>query len=307
MAANMWQEALRRTRRGPLSRLAGLFGESGPDAEFWSQLEASLIQADVGARTVESLIETLKERTEVAGWTATQALQAGLTPMLRSSLLEPDPELRTPKPHVVLLVGVNGSGKTTTAARLAHRWKNEGASVLLAAADTFRAAATEQLGIWAERLGIPIVSGADGSDPGAVLYSACQKAAADDIDVVIADSSGRMHTSHNLMAELAKLVRVAGKVIDEAPHEVLLVLDATSGQNALAQAESFLEAVPVTGVVLAKLDSSAHGGIAFAVAEQLDLPVQYVGLGETLDDFALFDPDRFVQGLLDTDDDPHDL
>jgi fused signal recognition particle receptor len=301
---NLWHEALRRTRRGPLSQLAGLFGEGGPGPDFWSQLEAGLIQADVGVRTASSLIETLRERTAVAGWTTSQALQAGLIPMLRARLLDPVPEQRLSEPHIILLVGVNGSGKTTTAARLAHRWQARGASVLLAAADTFRAAAAEQLGNWAERLDTPIVSGPDGSDPGAVIYNACQKAAAEGIDVVIADSSGRMHTSHNLMAELAKLARVAGKVVDGAPHEVLLVLDATSGQNTLSQAESFLEAVPVTGVVLAKLDSSAHGGIAIAVAEQLDLPVQYVGLGERLDDLALFDPDRFVHGLLDIDDSP---
>lgn len=298
---NLWQEALRRTRRGPLSRLAGLFGEGGPDPAFWSALEASLIEADVGAHTVTQLIETLQERTAVAEWTAAQALRAGLMPMLRARMLEPDPEALAGSPHVILLVGVNGSGKTTTAARLARRWQERGASVLLAAADTFRAAAAEQLTTWADRLDAPIVRGEDGSDPGAVIYNACQKAAADGIDVVIADSSGRMHTSHNLMAELAKLVRVAGKVVEDAPHEVLLVLDATSGQNALSQAESFLEAVPVSGVVLAKLDSSAHGGIAVAVAEQLELPVQYVGLGEGLEDFALFDPDRFVEGLVNLD------
>lgn len=306
MTDNLWQEALRRTRRGPLSRLAGLFGESGPDAAFWSELEASLIQADVGARTVEDLIQVLQERAEVAGWTASQTLQAGLKPLLRARLLDPDPELLEARPHVILLVGVNGSGKTTTAARLAHRWRTQNKSVLLAAADTFRAAAAEQLAAWADRLDTPIVVGDDGSDPGAVIYNACQKAVADGIDIVIADSSGRMHTSHNLMAELAKLARVASKVVEGAPHEVLLVLDATSGQNALAQTESFVEAVPVSGVVLAKLDSSAHGGIAIAVAEQLDLPVQYVGLGETLDDLALFDADRFVHGLLDLDHESND-
>jgi fused signal recognition particle receptor len=201
-------------------------------------------------------------------------------------------------PEVILLVGVNGSGKTTSAAKLAYRLTQQGRSVLLAAADTFRAAGAEQLGQWAERLGLDITRGADGSDPAAVAYQAIESAVNRSMDAVVVDTSGRMHTSHNLMAELAKIVRVSGKALPGAPHQTLIVLDATTGQNALAQADAFAQATSATGVVLAKLDSSAKGGIGLAVVEQLNLPICYVGMGEGREDLVPFDPDAYVEGLL---------
>jgi fused signal recognition particle receptor len=199
---------------------------------------------------------------------------------------------------VVILVGVNGSGKTTAAARLARQWQRQGKRVLLAGADTYRAAAGEQLSVWAERLGIEVIGGEPGADPGSVIYAALQAAQARGVDVVVADTSGRMHTRHNLMAELEKVVRVAGKVVPGAPHQVLLVLDATTGQNGLAQARAFTEAVGVNGVILAKLDTSARGGVALAVADQLNLPILFAGLGEGPEDLVRFQPEAYVEGLL---------
>jgi fused signal recognition particle receptor len=198
---------------------------------------------------------------------------------------------------VVLIVGVNGSGKTTSIAKLAHRWQRDGRRVLLAAADTYRAAAVEQLDIWASRVGVDIVKGPQGGDPGAVVFDALQAARSRDKDMVIIDTAGRLHTQYNLMSELRKVRRVTEKNAHGAPHETLLVLDATTGQNALSQARHFQEAVEVTGVVLAKLDSTAKGGMVFAIARELELPVHFVGTGERLDDLAPFDPDAFIQGL----------
>jgi fused signal recognition particle receptor len=199
---------------------------------------------------------------------------------------------------VILIVGVNGSGKTTSIAKLARRYQREGRQVLLAAADTFRAGATDQLSIWAERVGVNIITGPDGGDPGAVIFDALQAAQSRGIDMVIADTAGRLHTQYNLMAELRKVLKVIAKSIPDAPHETLLVLDATTGQNALSQAHHFQEAVEVTGAVLAKLDSTARGGMVFAIARELGLPVRFVGTGETLDDLAPFDAELFVDGLL---------
>jgi fused signal recognition particle receptor len=198
---------------------------------------------------------------------------------------------------VVLVVGVNGSGKTTSIAKLAHRWQRDGHRVLLAAADTYRAAAVEQLDIWARRVGADIVKGPEGGDPGAVVFDTLQAALSRDKDRVIIDTAGRLHTQYNLMSELRKVRRVTEKNVSGAPHETLLVLDATTGQNALSQARHFQEAVEVTGVVLAKLDSTAKGGMVFAIARELELPVRFVGTGEGLDDLALFDPDAFTRGL----------
>lgn len=298
VVANLWQEALRRTRRGPLGQLAGLFGADALDDSFWEELEAALIGADLGVAATGGILEELRARSREEGWQtgadARKALQAALQVRLKSDPVE---ELNG-QPHMILLVGVNGSGKTTTAARLAYRWQQRGASVMLAAADTFRAAAAEQLDRWADRLGAPLIRGEPGSDPGAVVYNAGQTASSGGADVVVADTSGRMHTSHNLMAELQKIHRVAGKVVEGGPQETLLVLDATTGQNGLSQARAFVDAIPISGVVLAKLDSSARGGVALAICQQLGLPLRYVGLGEGIGDLAPFDPDRFVAGLL---------
>ncbi len=298
MTLDRWRSALRQTRLGPLARLAGLFGAEGLDDSFWEQLEAALIQADAGVQSSVEVVEALRARADEERWAGGEQVRDGLRRELVERLKVDADETLAARPHVILVVGVNGSGKTTTAARLAHRWKSSGASVVLAAADTFRAAAAEQLGEWAERIDVPLVRGEPGSDPGAVVYNAGETALARPADVLIADTSGRMHTSHNLMAELAKVHRVAGKVIDGAPHEILLVLDATTGQNAVSQARSFTEAVPITGVVLAKLDGSAKGGVVVPISQELGLPLRYVGLGERVQDLAPFDPQAFVDGLL---------
>lgn len=297
MKAETWLEALARTRRAAFGRLGALLGVSQLPPDFWDQLEAALIQADLGPGTVQALLVAVRKEAAEGRFRPEDLRQ-----LLRGELLSrlpitpaSEPEAR---PWVIMVVGVNGSGKTTTAARLARRWQQAGRSVLLAAADTYRAAAGEQLSLWGERLGLEVICGQPGGDPGAVVYDAAQAAAARHIDVLIVDTSGRMHTRHNLMAELQKVCRVAGKVIPGAPHQVLLVLDATTGQNGISQAKAFAEAAGVTGVVLAKLDSSARGGVGFAVASELRLPLAYVGLGEGPDDLEPFDAEAYVDGLL---------
>ncbi len=298
MEKNRWRQALARTRRTAFGRLASLVGATELTTTFWLELEETLIQADLGIKIVQSIITDLKEISRSQGLTRGDQVVERLRALLIEHLemvSDPEPEVR---PLVIVLVGVNGSGKTTAAARIAHRWLRSGEKVLLAAADTYRAAATEQLKIWGERLDVEVITGQPGSDPGAVVYNAAQATLARDVDVLIVDTSGRMHTEHNLMAELQKICRVAGKVISGAPHQVLLVLDATTGQNGLAQAQAFTDAVDVTGVIVAKLDSSARGGVGFAINSVLGIPIQYVGFGETLDDLSTFDPEAFVIGLL---------
>jgi fused signal recognition particle receptor len=204
----------------------------------------------------------------------------------------------TVKPAIILLVGVNGSGKTTTAAKLGQLFADDGKRVLLVAADTFRAAAVDQLQVWAQRLELPIVAGQMGSDPGAVVYDGVQSAISKGFDLVLVDTAGRLHTRYNLMEELKKVNRVAGKALPGAPHAVWLVMDATTGQNALVQARAFKEAVNVTGIILAKLDSSARGGMAFAIQKELGLPILFAGLGEKAEDLVPFDPEAFVKGIL---------
>lgn len=287
-----WRQALSQTRRTAFARLSGVLAAPALTAELEAQVEAALIQADLGPALASSLVNELKDHGKAQE----------LRERLRASLLrrlDPGPPPRpSVRPEVVLVVGVNGSGKTTSVARLGCLFKESGRRVLLAAADTYRAAAGEQLAIWAERLGLEMVHGKPGGDPGAVVFDAAQAALARNVDVLIVDTSGRMHTRHNLMEELRKVARVAGKVIPGAPHEVLLVLDATTGQNGLAQARGFLDAVAATGVILAKLDTSAKGGVGFAVACELGLPIRYVGTGEGPRDFQPFDREAFVDGLL---------
>lgn len=295
---NRWRHALTKTRRSALGRLATILGATQLTPEFWEQLEEILIQADLGIGTVLALIEEMKTSVREHGLLRGDQVRLHLRASLLHRLHIAPGEKLDPKPHVIIVVGVNGSGKTTTVARIAKRSLALNHSVLLAAADTYRAAASEQLAIWGERLDVPVISGAAGSDPGAVVFNACSAALARKIDVVIVDTSGRMHTHHNLMQELKKICRVAGKVVPEAPHQVLLILDATTGQNGLAQARSFVESVDVTSVVVAKLDSSAKGGVVFAIASELGLPIQYVGIGETLDDLTLFDPEAYVDSIL---------
>lgn len=295
---NRWRQALARTRRTAFGRLASLVGATELTSTFWEGLEETLIQADLGIKIVQGLITNLKEISRAEGLTHGDQVIERLRALLFEHLetvTDPEPDVR---PLVIILVGVNGSGKTTTAARIAYRWLSSGKKVILAAADTYRAAATEQLQIWGDRLDVEVISGQPGSDPGAVVYNAAQATIARDADVLIVDTSGRMHTEHNLMAELEKICRVAGKVISGAPHQVLLVLDATTGQNGLAQAQAFTDAVDVTGVIVAKLDSSARGGVGFAINSVLGIPIQYIGFGETLEDLSVFDAEAFVNGLL---------
>jgi len=278
-----------------------LLGASDIDEETWDDLEALLIQADMGVETTLALVERLRERVQQEGIVRSDALQKSLQGELLALLQEPPP-LQIDRPRlltVVLVVGVNGSGKTTSIGKLAYYYRQRGRKVLLVAGDTFRAAAIDQLQIWGERAGVPVLAGQPGGDPGAVLYDAVQSSRARDVDMLIVDTAGRLHTQYNLMAELKKIYGVAQKNVHAAPHETLLVLDASTGQNALSQAIHFQEAVNVTGVILAKLDGSAKGGMVFSVRDTLELPVRFVGTGEKIKDLAVFDPQQFVEGLFD--------
>lgn len=294
-----WKTGLARTSKAAFGRLAGLLGATEINADTWDDLESLLIQADLGLETTQSVLIALKEAVKRDGLTRAAELQSVLKAELRSRLSASVPFIRfDTKPAVILLVGVNGSGKTTTAAKLGQRFKQEGKSVLFGAADTFRAAAVDQLQVWGERLNIEVISGAPESDPGAVAFTAVQAGLARNIDLIMIDTAGRLHTRFNLMEELKKVNRVVGKALDGAPHAVWLVLDATTGQNALQQAKAFKQAVHVNGVILSKLDSSARGGMAFAIQRELGLPILFAGLGEKSDDLTLFDPDAFVDGIL---------
>ena len=297
--AHSIKDSLTRTRNAVFSRIAGLLGASQVTAATWDELEDLLIQADMGVETTLYLVERLQKRARDEAILKAGMLQTALREELRALLSDPPPlNLGGRLLDVVLIVGVNGSGKTTSIAKLAYRARQQGRHVLLAAADTFRAAAMDQLNIWAQRAGVDIVTGPEGGDPGAVVFDALQAAQSRGMDLVIADTAGRLHTQYNLMAELRKVRKVAAKNITGAPHETLLVLDATTGQNALAQARHFQEAVKVTGVVLAKLDGTARGGMVFAIARELGLPVRFVGTGEKMEDLVPFDADAFVEGLL---------
>jgi fused signal recognition particle receptor len=293
-------QGLARTRNAIFSRIASLLGATEVTPQVWEELEELLIQADVGVETTLALMERLRRRARDEAILRADRLRDALNEELRALLPTPPPLNLGGRPlDVILIVGVNGSGKTTSIAKLGYRYRQEGRKVLLAAADTFRAAAMDQLRIWGERAGCPVISGPEGGDPGAVVYDALQAARSRGMDMVIVDTAGRLHTRYNLMEELKKIRRVAARSVEGAPHETLLVLDATTGQNALSQARHFLEAVEVTGVILAKLDSTARGGMVFAIARELGLPVRFVGVGEGLDDLAPFDPDAFIQGLWD--------
>ncbi|MDI7277513.1 MAG: signal recognition particle-docking protein FtsY [Anaerolineae bacterium] len=294
------QESLTKTRRTLFGRLAtSLFGRGDLDEAFWEQLEESLILADLGVDVTLEVVGNVRRRAEERAMHRASEVEGLLRQELVRILSENErpylPGVR--KLSVVLVVGVNGSGKTTSIAKLARYHRERGDTVLLGAADTFRATAIDQLRIWAERAGVDVVAHQPGADPGAVVFDTIQAAQARGANVVIVDTAGRLHTKHNLMAELQKIRNVAAKQVHQAPHEVLLVLDATNGQNALAQARVFGQAIGVTGVVVAKLDSSAKGGVVFAIARELKLPIKFVGTGETLDDLAPFEAEAFVAGL----------
>ncbi len=277
---------------------ASLFGPL--DAQAWERLEEALIYADVGARTTASIVATLESEADAGELEGGEALSERLIGLLAQTARVGDGRIDvSAKPTVILAVGVNGTGKTTTIGKLAwHLRKELGRTVLLAAADTFRAAASEQLSGWARRAECEIVTGEEGSDPGAVAFEAIARAHAEGLDVVIVDTAGRLHTQDDLMAELSKIRRVIARQLEGAPHETLLTIDATTGQNGLRQAELFAQAAGVTGIVLTKLDGTARGGIALAIAQELELPVKLIGLGETVEDLRPFDPDDFARALV---------
>jgi fused signal recognition particle receptor len=293
---------IQKTRSGLVDRLEDvLSGKKEIDADLLDEIEYTLITADLGVRTVQDILERIRQRVDrrLTG-------DAGeIRNLIREQLLEilraseaPLRVVSTP-PAVVMFVGVNGAGKTTTIGKLAHRFLGEGRRVLLCAADTFRAAAIEQLEVWAQRANVDLIRQKTGADPSAVVFDALQAAKARGVDYVIIDTAGRLHTKENLMAELEKMRRTCQRVVPGAPHEVWLVLDATTGQNGLEQARKFTESAGVTGIVLTKLDGTAKGGVVVAIARELNLPIRFVGVGEKIDDLLPFEPERFVESLFD--------
>ena len=295
---NIFQNALKRTHDTWFGKAMGLFDRKIIDDEVWDELEELLISADVGVTTTTRLIDTVKQKAteeKLDGTQVSTLLQEEMVNILCVPPTEDDDN--TPSPKVILLVGVNGSGKTTSVAKLAYALKKEGKSVLLAAADTFRAAAIDQLKKQGERVGVDVIAHQPDADPGAVAYDALQAAKSRNVDVVIIDTAGRLHTKYNLMEELKKVRRVVTKLDETAPHEVILVLDATTGQNGLSQAKYFTEAVGVTGIFLAKLDGTAKGGIVLAICDELSVPIQLIGIGEGLEDMVSFEAKAFVEAL----------
>lgn len=295
---NKWRKGLEKTRKVAFGRISNFLGTSEINDETWDELEALLIQADMGIETTMDVLDSLRDKVHEEGISQSEELIQALEAELIDRLEEPVFPSYLEKPTVIILVGVNGSGKTTSAAKLAHLYEEEGKSVLLVAADTYRAAAIDQLKIWAERVNVPMVAGQEGGDPGAAAYDGIKASITRNKDIAIIDTAGRLHNRYNLMEEIKKVHRVSGKALEKAPHACWLVLDATTGQNALQQAKAFQEAIEIDGVILAKLDSSAKGGMAFAIKKQLGLPILYAGLGEGIEDLQRFDPKAFVRGIL---------
>ena len=299
MVNNLIKRGLERSRDTWFSKVTHLFDRTTIGEEVWDELEELLISADVGVSTTEKLIGEVKQRVAAEktsqGSLVRSTLKAEMVNILKiTSQGAPD---NLPLPKVILVVGVNGGGKTTSIAKLAYSSKNEGRQVILAAADTFRAAAIDQLERLGEMAGVEVIAHQPGGDPGAVVFDALQAARSRQADEVIIDTAGRLHTKFNLMEELKKIKRVAAKFDATAPHEVILVLDATTGQNGLAQATYFTQAVGVTGIFLAKLDSTAKGGIVLAICDDLKIPIQFIGVGDRLEDMAPFDAETFVEAL----------
>jgi fused signal recognition particle receptor len=296
------KEGLEKTRGGFVARIGSLIGRKEIDRAMVDQLEEILFTADIGAKTAHKLFESVKEslsRNELKDADAVWAvIRRESEAILARAQEKAGPfDIGRTQPCVVLTIGVNGVGKTTTIGKLAAKWTGDGKKVLLAAGDTFRAAATEQLEIWGQRTGVPVVKGKEGGDPSAVIFDAVKKAQIDRFDVVICDTAGRLHTKENLMAELEKVRRVMRKALPDAPHEVLLVLDSTNGQNAIAQAASFKQAMDITGIVLTKLDGTAKGGVILGICDELEVPVRFIGIGEKVEDLRPFDAHEFVQAL----------
>jgi fused signal recognition particle receptor len=298
------ERAVKRTRRGFFGRLGGLFERSDFSDDLWDELEEILIGADAGLETTTVVINAVKKRVKDEGVKQSARVRELLREELVEVLREPTDEPLAwqdedaPEMTIILVVGVNGAGKTTSIAKLSHAFKRDGATVVLGAADTFRAAATDQLKVWGERIGVRVIAHQPGADPGAVVFDTLSAAESTKADFVIVDTAGRLHTKANLMEELKKMDRIIQRNHPDGPHETFLVLDATTGQNGLMQAKTFAEAVGVTGIILAKLDGTAKGGIAFAIAHELGIPVRFIGTGEKMDDLAPFDAEDFVDSLL---------
>jgi len=297
-----FQQGLGKTRAGlggAIGRL--LLGKKEIDAALFEELEHVLVAADVGVKTTETLLAQLTERLERKqlenGEAVLDALQSQMTDLLSSNAPQLMSDTSMPSPFVILMVGVNGAGKTTTIGKLARQYQDMGKRVMLAAGDTFRAAAVEQLQAWGERSHIPVIAQHTGADSASVIFDAFQAAKARGMDVLIADTAGRLHTQHHLMDELKKVKRVLQKIDPDAPHEIMLVLDAGIGQNALNQAKQFNQAVGLTGITMTKLDGTAKGGILFAIAHELGIPFRYIGVGEGVDDLRLFEPQQFVRAI----------
>jgi len=300
------KEGLSKTRdtfQDNLSKLTK--GRTEIDEEFLEELENILVSADVGVETTLDIVDRITEKAASETYRSEDELNQMVMSVMQEMLLDTtedhpaDFDAPLPAtPYVILIVGVNGAGKTTSIAKLAHNYHKAGKKVLIAAADTFRAAAVEQLRIWADRAGVPMVSQGQGADPASVVFDAVSSAVSRQADVVLVDTAGRLHNKANLMAELAKIMRVARKKVPEAPHEVLLVLDGTTGQNAVAQAREFSKCVDVTGLVVTKLDGTAKGGIVLSISRELKLPVKYIGVGEKIDDLQIFEREKFVEAIM---------
>jgi fused signal recognition particle receptor len=294
------EQATAKARQGFFGQIASLFANDDPITdELWDDLEALLIQADVGVETTMYLVNRTKDRTIRYGTKRAREAQDMLKAEMVSVFQEyaGRPQVQA-KPYIILVVGVNGAGKTTLIGKLAHRYRVQfGKKVMLAAGDTFRAAATEQLETWAERAGVPIIAKSQGADAGAVVYEALDAAIEQNVDVLIIDTAGRLQAKFNLMKELEKLTNIIRRRVPDAPHEVLLVIDATTGQNGVLQAKAFMQASGITDVAVTKLDGTAKGGIAFAIAQDIERPIRYIGTGEKISDLALFDSQSFVDSL----------
>lgn len=299
----IFQRGLKKTRQSFFGRISQMLGSTDIEEDTWDDLEAMMIQADMGVDTTGTVLEYLQEEVQEKGLTKVSQLEKILKNAL-IGLVDQDIKplnISGRALSVILVVGVNGSGKTTSIAKLANRLKRAGRSVMMAAGDTFRAAAIDQLQRWGERIDVPVIANKPGSDPGAVVFDAVEAAKARDTEVLIIDTAGRLHTNYNLMQELEKIQAVIRKSIPDAPHEIILVLDGTTGQNALRQAVKFSEAVDITGLIITKLDGTSKGGMLFSVYNELDVPIHFIGLGEGVDDLVYFQPKQFVDSLFESD------
>jgi fused signal recognition particle receptor len=293
------KQGLSKTTKTATARLSGMFASfTGANDEFYEELEETLILADVGVDAAVEAVERLREVTKLNGYRSGEDIKNALAEILTEQISVGDTQIAASSPTIILVIGVNGVGKTTSIGKLAAKYKAEGRRVLLVAGDTFRAAAAEQLSIWAERSGVEIIKHGEGADPAAVIFDGLSAAKARGVDVIICDTAGRLHNKSNLMNELAKISRVIDREMPDATRETLLVIDATTGQNGLIQAKEFKNAAGITGIVLTKLDGTAKGGIVIAIASQLGVPVKLVGVGEGIDDLIPFDAREFAEALL---------